>query len=61
MTGYCVCCAAAVQRVADAGLQVLQETAEKGFQQEQLMAIMHQVCVSSLQHTRTRNLIASMV
>ena len=50
-----------MQRVADAGLQVLQETAEKGFQQEQLMAIMHQVCVSSLQHTRIRNLIASMV
>jgi hypothetical protein len=29
--------------VTDAGLQVLQETAQKGFQQEQLMAIMHQV------------------
>jgi hypothetical protein len=29
---------------ADAECQVLLETAGKGFEQEQLMAIMHQVC-----------------
>jgi hypothetical protein len=39
--------------LADAWLQVLQETAEKGFQQEQLMAIMHQVQPLPLQLWRS--------
>jgi hypothetical protein len=41
-------------RVTHARVQVLHEVAEKGFEQEQLMAIMHQVFVSALSLVVTR-------